>query len=339
MRRNGRIVHLIDTPGFDDTTRSDAEILQELSYWLITAYELDLYLSGVICLHRITDSRLQGSALRGLHVFKEICGWENFSMLTMATTRWDEVDRDVGISRHKQLKSNPQFWGDIVAAGGSVTRVEPGQHSALAIIDHIVRRDRRMVLKLQHELVDDRIRLGETEAGKIVYASILDDIERDENQIAFLRLELSAAIAERRESDRRDFQETLREYEHRLEKRKIARNQARETLRPKSGDLSRIWEPRLREDYRKLKERVKANQEQLRRLEIERSRSSLGTRAWDEQNAERVEAAQRERQDLKQTEASHLGGRLVKEVGKGIISGLAGVAVTAAVGAIACSVM
>jgi len=59
-------VLLIDTPGFDDSERSDTEILTEISKLLAAQYKLGVNLKGVIYLHRITDNRYQGSSVRTL---------------------------------------------------------------------------------------------------------------------------------------------------------------------------------------------------------------------------------------------------------------------------------
>jgi predicted GTPase len=42
MTWNNRTIHLIDTPGFNDTGRSDGETLQELAFWLAAAHEREL---------------------------------------------------------------------------------------------------------------------------------------------------------------------------------------------------------------------------------------------------------------------------------------------------------
>ena len=61
---NGRKVHLIDTPGFDDTTRSDVDILMEVAFFLATTYNNEIKMDGIIYLHRIMDVRMRGSAIK-----------------------------------------------------------------------------------------------------------------------------------------------------------------------------------------------------------------------------------------------------------------------------------
>ncbi len=50
-------VFLVDTPGFDDSTRSDVEVLRELAAWLTATYAKEIRLSGIIYLHRINQPR------------------------------------------------------------------------------------------------------------------------------------------------------------------------------------------------------------------------------------------------------------------------------------------
>lgn len=68
------IVHLIDTPGFDDTDKSDSETLAEVAIWLANSYRSQIRLTGILYLHRITDNRLGGCAMKNLKMFKKMCG-------------------------------------------------------------------------------------------------------------------------------------------------------------------------------------------------------------------------------------------------------------------------
>lgn len=57
-------VHLIDKPGFDDTGTSDVGVLQDVAHWLSASFVDGVRLSGIIYMHRITDKRMTGSAIR-----------------------------------------------------------------------------------------------------------------------------------------------------------------------------------------------------------------------------------------------------------------------------------
>jgi hypothetical protein len=52
----------VDTPGFDDSTKTDTQILMDVTDWLNRAYLADILLSGIIYLHRIIDAKMGGQA-------------------------------------------------------------------------------------------------------------------------------------------------------------------------------------------------------------------------------------------------------------------------------------
>lgn len=55
----GKEVWFIDTPGFDDTHRTDAQVLDQVGSCLGSNYADGVKINGVIYLHRITDNRMQ----------------------------------------------------------------------------------------------------------------------------------------------------------------------------------------------------------------------------------------------------------------------------------------
>ena len=108
-------IHLVDTPGFDDTNRSDTEVLREIAAWLTDSYSNKIRLNGIIYLHRITDIRLQGSAKKNLIMFKKLCGAEALSSVILTTTMWDSVSPKDGENREEQLRQTPEFWGWMIS--------------------------------------------------------------------------------------------------------------------------------------------------------------------------------------------------------------------------------
>lgn len=104
-------LYLVDTPGFDDTNRSDTEVLRELATWLTDSYTAHIKLSGIIYLHRISDVRMQGSAKKNLFMFKKLCGNDALKNVILATTMWDRVSQSEGDARELELTSTMDFWG------------------------------------------------------------------------------------------------------------------------------------------------------------------------------------------------------------------------------------
>jgi hypothetical protein len=80
------IITLVDAPGFDDTDRTDVEVLQEVSSWPAQSYQSKRFLSGILYLHPITSNRMGGSSLKSLDVFTRLVGPDSFHNILLVTT-------------------------------------------------------------------------------------------------------------------------------------------------------------------------------------------------------------------------------------------------------------
>ena len=60
---DGLDIYLIHTPGFDDTNKSDTEILQDIASWLFQSYTPTDKPAGIVYLHRITGGRMEDSRI------------------------------------------------------------------------------------------------------------------------------------------------------------------------------------------------------------------------------------------------------------------------------------
>jgi len=77
---------MVDTPGFDNPARSDIEILQEIAGWISAAYGNDRLLLGILYLHTITQTLMEGSATRNLMTLQNLCGQEVLNNVLPTTT-------------------------------------------------------------------------------------------------------------------------------------------------------------------------------------------------------------------------------------------------------------
>ncbi|KIJ63778.1 hypothetical protein HYDPIDRAFT_112732 [Hydnomerulius pinastri MD-312] len=166
----GRQLVFVDTPGFDDTYKSDSEILRLIANWLEKTYRGHVKLSGVIYLHRITDNRMSGSVCKNLTMFCNLCGDTAANRVRLVTTMWDKAkDRRVAEDRETQLKG--EFWEPLIRQKAVVARFENTGASAWGIIDDLIAHgDAKEALLLQEELVEVGVRLNETTAGKALYS-------------------------------------------------------------------------------------------------------------------------------------------------------------------------
>ena len=185
----------IDTPGFDDSARTDSDILTEISRILAAQYQAGVSLKGVIYLHRITDVRYQGSSVKTLNIFKKICGPLALKNVLLVTTRWNEVDEGLGASREKELRES--FWAYMLNKGSTMTRFYGNKDCATAIASQLVSK-RGIVLEIQRELVDEGKNLKNTVAGSFVQEDIMKMKARYEKEMN----DLDALRQTLRDSDR-----------------------------------------------------------------------------------------------------------------------------------------
>ncbi|KAJ8507570.1 hypothetical protein ONZ45_g10072 [Pleurotus djamor] len=160
--RNRNVV-FVDTPGFDDTNRSDGDILKAIANWLVDMYKQKITLSGILYLHRISDNRIAGTPLRNLEVFQDLCGPMALANVIFTTTHWNEVEESVGQARQAELTST--YWGPMLNAGSRTSRFDRTYTSAWDIVQMFHPVLQPLPLLLQIEMVDQGKMLAQTSAG------------------------------------------------------------------------------------------------------------------------------------------------------------------------------
>ena len=189
-------LHLIDTPGFDDTHKSDTDVLRDIAAWLGTTYRNGILLSGIIYLHRISDPRMSGGAMRNLHMFKALCGKDCFRSVILATTFWNSIDGRQAIRNECELKTTEEFWGEMIAMGSSYTRHTGDKQSAWRILDFMIQRRHPFRATIQQEMVDGKLDLIETKAGKQLSADLIAMEEKHVKKMRELEESYQAAQIE-----------------------------------------------------------------------------------------------------------------------------------------------
>ncbi|KAK1227927.1 hypothetical protein PQX77_009066 [Marasmius sp. AFHP31] len=179
----GQDVVLIDIPGFDDSNKSDAEIVKMIADFLVSEYRADRCLSGVMYFHRITDVRMGGASRRNFTMFQKLCGEEAFSNVAIVTTRWDLEEEAVAMARFEEMKSKPQLCRPIVDKGGSMFPHDRTPDSANKIIRRLITGTSPMPLLIQREMAEG-MKLSETTAGRQLEQEILEQVENHQRQVA-----------------------------------------------------------------------------------------------------------------------------------------------------------
>ncbi|KAG8775525.1 hypothetical protein FRC15_000478 [Serendipita sp. 397] len=173
----------VDTPGFNDTIRSDYEILAEIAGFLVKAHQGGYQLNKILYLHRISDNRMAGTPLKNLELFASLCGNIAMPNVIIVTTMWSLVHDDIGDKRVQMLAGT--FWKQMKEGGCHIERFDDNMDSAHMIA--LERGTRPNITLVTEELVNKGKPLKSTEAG-IILNKQLDALLKEE-KAASLQLE------------------------------------------------------------------------------------------------------------------------------------------------------
>jgi hypothetical protein len=71
--------------------------------------------------------------------FYRLCGQDALKNVILATTKWGDVTREVGLRREQQLAEN--HWKDMLDSGAKMAQFNNTQESAWAIVDLVLQRE------------------------------------------------------------------------------------------------------------------------------------------------------------------------------------------------------
>ncbi|KAK0610823.1 P-loop containing nucleoside triphosphate hydrolase protein [Immersiella caudata] len=293
MLSPGQNLHLVDTPGFDDTTRSDTDILKDIALFLSTTYQRKIYLSGLIYLHRIIDPRVTGSIARNLRFFKKLCGDDSFQRIALVSTMWDRVDAQTGASREAELTSTGSFWGDMVARGSKVYRHDGSFDSASSILTQVLSASQRTVLHIQRQMVDQRRDLDQTDAGMELEAELLREKQRMQRELTEMKEEMEEAMRERdgeaAEALRKqqlDYEAKIRESDRQRENMRVGFEKMHAEKEKEMRKLVEKWNIEKKSIAREINEKQRLLESLA--AQVERMGSQM------QKDSERLQTAQRE---------------------------------------------
>ncbi|KAI1087989.1 P-loop containing nucleoside triphosphate hydrolase protein [Rostrohypoxylon terebratum] len=291
---DGRRVFLVDTPGFDDTYRSNAEVLRDIAFVLAQVYRHGLSVAGVIYMHRITDNRVSGSSVKNLEILRKLCGMDAFSRVVLTSSMWDSIEQDTALlqkafSHEDQLKNTENFWGSLIRGGSNVMRWTGDRESAFGAINHLVNLREKygsITLKIQRELVDQEMNLDDTEVGKEVQDVFVQALAKHQEDLRDITSQFRQTLQDGNNKMALELQETLNATRYQIENIQSSQltiqtsleNLANDKTREYSRVLAQVQEDQRRmmemmkqcqEDYQKLIEEEKANMEVLREAQRE----------------------------------------------------------------------
>lgn len=193
---------LIDTPGFDDSSMDDMDILK-----IITSYccqHSTQPIDGILYLHRITDLKFSGRDMLKLRLLQALCGNEFYPHLTIVSTMWNRIPNEEVRSQCKkrltELMTSPRHWGGMIGStnseGANHFPFLGDQESGLAIMRHVnMVGHPKYPPRFLQELLSGRL-FDETEAASIVLMERRKREEKMRQEIEEERLELETEMRE-----------------------------------------------------------------------------------------------------------------------------------------------
>lgn len=222
--KDGRTIVFVDTPGFDNTGKSDMQVLNLIAGWLKKTYEHDVKLSGLIYLHCIKENRMVGTAYQNLRMFGALCGDVAMDQVVLVTTMWKNVAQNVGEAREKELRD--VFWKPLTDRGSYVDRLrettsQEAWRVVTALVEKRLKRKEGKIVLLQEELVDKRIALNETHAGQALYTDLQRKLREQKEEMKSLIAHLDQSgdpgrkkqLQEEYDKLQQDFDKTFEEAE------------------------------------------------------------------------------------------------------------------------------
>lgn len=244
--QDGQKIYLIDTPGFDDTHTDDAKVFREIASILCTICDIQpLSICGIIYVQRITDMRMAGTALKSVRLFEKLCGEDCFGDVTIVTTMWsmlrNQEAREAAYIREEMLRKRLEFFGGLVNSGARLVRYGESRDSALNIVQGLVLRKRKILLKLQKEMMtSERITLAQTTAGRYLEGELANTRERYEREKKELEeyetemkgdVEMAESIVEQKKEHASRIEKNKMDQGSLAVTRNILRNERREWIR------------------------------------------------------------------------------------------------------------
>lgn len=127
-------------------------------------------------LHRITDDRMDGGAVRSLKLFRNICGENFYQNTVMFTTMWDKSNDTTALERNEKELIG-EHWKELISGGAMYARGYNKKEGCDEILSLIVQRQ-PMTAKLQEEVGDQGMEVGDTVAGAFLWADLGREVEK-----------------------------------------------------------------------------------------------------------------------------------------------------------------
>jgi cell division FtsZ-interacting protein ZapD len=195
----------------------------------MSRYSVGAKLAGVIYIHRISDLKFGGLAVKNFRMFRELCGEKSLKNVVIVTNMWGSVIHQKGVERERELAD--EHFKAAIGKGAQLCRHKNTPESARAILRAILK-NQPVVLEIQRELIDEGKDIGQTAAGAELKREILEVEEKYQKEIKALEEKLEEekrrmeAVIEKHRKDSEEMQSKFEISQHEMEERMNARVEA-----------------------------------------------------------------------------------------------------------------
>ncbi|KAI0789968.1 P-loop containing nucleoside triphosphate hydrolase protein [Abortiporus biennis] len=258
----GRRVVLIDTPGFDDSTLSDTDVLKMVALHLSMTYEQGFKLNGLIYMHRITDFKMGGISRRNFNMFRKLCGDDTLQNVLIVTTMWGLVDKEMGEARERELMSDERLMKPVIDKGARMVRHDNDVQTARNIM-FMMLNNRPMALQIQKEIIDEKKDISETAAGVELDRELAALAKKHRDELVSIQKDMEQALKEKDEETRKELEACRKEVQSNMDNI----NKDRERLSKEFAQEKDRAEKRMQEVRKELTAEKKAREEREKALE------------------------------------------------------------------------
>lgn len=177
MTLNDRQIQLLDTPGFDDSTKNNIELLQDIvAYlWYLARFPDHFQVQGVIFLHDISETRFSGSQRTTLSILKQICGDKALGNVIVGTTMWNSTNpKKLSEQKIRENAIKTEHW---IGIHKIIRLPEDDRDAAASIVTELLSKP-PVPLLVQQEMLVPPHALGCTTVGKEMISAGEKDHER-----------------------------------------------------------------------------------------------------------------------------------------------------------------
>ena len=212
-------------------------------------YSAGAKLAGVIYVHRISDDKFGGLAVKNFRMFRELCGEKTLKNVILMTNMWGRVTSQQGTDREQQLRD--KYFKAAIEKGAQLQRHINPPESARANWRKILK-NTPLALRIQRELIDEHKDISQTGAGVELNREIREVVEKYQGEIRELEESVRKAIEEKDEESREELEEEKKRMQEEIE-----------NLRKDSTEMATKFEEARREMEERINMRFEAQMKRI----------------------------------------------------------------------------